>query len=327
MPRLDVASLLRALDRAEEPTDSWLVGVAVATRRLRGGRHGSAVFRFAVEGDYEGCRSWSVPTGEEFGLDLGAYADRLDRAQIEFYFRPQAIAGLARKALLARVDVEDLLQRDLLRTGAEDITFMCASDGAQGVCIHVPTAAGVLPARQRSLLEGTAAQLDAGLRVRGAMDRAGPEAVVSEDAALLSPEGRVLGVGERLAKHTPLARLREILEARERVKRAGRAGDLEAQVGWVGVVNGEWSFVDIEDRAGRRSVVVARTPAAFRAERRLSQRERQVVEHVARGGSSKEIGLTIGMSEANVAKILARALAKLGLRSRAELVRARGLFD
>ncbi len=315
-----MVSLLRALDRTELSTEEWIAEVAIALRKLRRGRVGCSAFRFEVRPDYSRADSWSVVTGEEFGLDIATYLDSFDRDQLRFFSRPQRASGMARAALLERADVEDLLDRDLGRVGASDLTYLCVCDGIRGVCIHVPTISNPLTRQQADLLASTATQLDTSLRLRTVLDGELPN-----DAALLTPSGDVLAVGSHLAAHTPLPKLREVLAAREDSRRDGDDPDRRAR--WIGLVDGEWSFVDLYDRDGRRNVVVARTPPELREVRRLDERERQVVEHVSRGGSSKEIGLTLGLSEATVARILARGLSKLGLASRADLVRVRAIFD
>jgi len=79
-------------------------------------------------------------------------------------------------------------------------------------------------------------------------------------------------------------------------------------------VSGGREFVDAtrkepESRAGRR----------FRS--LLSPREQLVVRQVARGHTNREIAASLGVSEKTVETFRARACKKLGLASRAELVR------
>ncbi len=54
---------------------------------------------------------------------------------------------------------------------------------------------------------------------------------------------------------------------------------------------------------------------------KLTHRELEVVEHIAHGRTHKEIASVIGISEKTVATYRERAAEKLGLKTRAELVR------
>ena len=65
-------------------------------------------------------------------------------------------------------------------------------------------------------------------------------------------------------------------------------------------------------------------------ERELSERELEVLRHLAAGRSPKEIGARLGVSPKTVSTYRARIVAKLGLESTAELVRFamdQGLLD
>ena len=53
----------------------------------------------------------------------------------------------------------------------------------------------------------------------------------------------------------------------------------------------------------------------------LSPRERQVVAYVAQGDSNKLIAYQLGISLGSVSNTLSRAIAKMGLRTRRELIR------
>ena len=54
---------------------------------------------------------------------------------------------------------------------------------------------------------------------------------------------------------------------------------------------------------------------------RLTERERQVVAFLALGRSTKEIAYVLGISDSTTRVLLGRAAARLGVRSRDELVR------
>lgn len=79
----------------------------------------------------------------------------------------------------------------------------------------------------------------------------------------------------------------------------------------------EAAFAGEEQRAsrGQRQLQAAEKLAS------LTQREREVLEHAARGMHAKEIGAALGISPRTVEVHKARVMAKLGVRNVAELVR------
>ena len=80
-------------------------------------------------------------------------------------------------------------------------------------------------------------------------------------------------------------------------------------------------FVDPSTAQDVVAELVARSPAAESAARhRLSAREKQVLVHLARGYTNREIAEWLGVSVKTVETHRARLCRKLGFRTRAELV-------
>jgi DNA-binding NarL/FixJ family response regulator len=90
---------------------------------------------------------------------------------------------------------------------------------------------------------------------------------------------------------------------------------------WRGIASGRWSIAETFVDKGRRYLLVRRTPAGQERRRALTARERDVAERVCLGLSNKEIGYELGIAVPTVSGRLARALRRLGLRSRVELAR------
>ena len=61
-------------------------------------------------------------------------------------------------------------------------------------------------------------------------------------------------------------------------------------------------------------------------ERSISQRERQVIDLLASGTSSKAVGYDLGLSPSTVSTHVTSALAKLGVRTKVELIRLHALL-
>ncbi|QSQ21957.1 hypothetical protein JY651_43585 [Pyxidicoccus parkwayensis] len=86
-----------------------------------------------------------------------------------------------------------------------------------------------------------------------------------------------------------------------------------------GVLSGRWVLVDRFEQDGRR-FLVARERGAARGVAALSPREREVVTCALRGLSNKAMAYDLALTESTVATHLRRAMAKLGVSSRTELI-------
>lgn len=103
-----------------------------------------------------------------------------------------------------------------------------------------------------------------------------------------------------------------------RVERTRDEATPEAVETWAGLLSGRWSLVRAQHLGTRtRYLAVENPPGGLRS---LTSAELEVVERVRRGQTSKEIALDLHLEESTVATSIARALGKLGLQTREELV-------
>lgn len=96
--------------------------------------------------------------------------------------------------------------------------------------------------------------------------------------------------------------------------------DARAEAFWLALLSGQWSDVERIETGDRAVLLAKRCPPEIARERALSKRERLIVERIARGATSRSIGVVLQLSESAVSAALGRALGKLGLRNRAQLV-------
>jgi DNA-binding CsgD family transcriptional regulator len=89
---------------------------------------------------------------------------------------------------------------------------------------------------------------------------------------------------------------------------------------WSPLTGARWTLVDGFERGGARYVIARENQADVRGLNLLTERERQVVALLAIRASTKEIAYALGISDATVRVLLARAATKLGVRSRAALL-------
>jgi DNA-binding CsgD family transcriptional regulator len=116
-------------------------------------------------------------------------------------------------------------------------------------------------------------------------------------------------------------RLLERAAAAEREEGRLRASDTQRALSlWRDLVEGRWRFVERFETAGRRYYVGCENPAGTLALTALSPRERLVVAVVGSGQSEKVAMHALGLGPSAVSSLLKAALAKLGMRSRTDLV-------
>jgi DNA-binding CsgD family transcriptional regulator len=136
--------------------------------------------------------------------------------------------------------------------------------------------------------------------------------------AVLTPNGKV-----HHARNDEIAKARgELQRAVGEIERTrGARHEREPLQDWRAMVSARWSLVDHFERDGKRYLVAVRNEAPAPALADLTPRERQVVGFALLGHSNKVIAYELGLSASTVGVLLARALKRLGLRSRAELAR------
>jgi DNA-binding CsgD family transcriptional regulator len=161
------------------------------------------------------------------------------------------------------------------------------------------------------------AHLGAALRLRTLVE---PTA----DDAVLTPAGKVLHAeGTTSTQRTSLV---EAVLASERARRRSRRATAdEALSEWTALVQGRWTILETVERDGKRLILARRNRFASQDILGLTSDERDVVWLAAYGHSYKYIAYELGCPIATVAGRLRRAMRKLGVADRTELLRKLGL--
>jgi DNA-binding CsgD family transcriptional regulator len=169
-----------------------------------------------------------------------------------------------------------------------------------------------------SLWRRIAVHLGAGCRLSGraaVCDAEDVECVVTPGGRVLHAAGAATGAREREV-------LRDAVKRVDQARcRRGRADPSKALELWRGLFAGRWSVVEHFDSDGRRFLLARRNDPNTPGASALPLRQRQVLFYAASGWSNKAVGYALGISATTVAIHLARALAQLGMRSRAEWIR------
>jgi DNA-binding CsgD family transcriptional regulator len=141
-----------------------------------------------------------------------------------------------------------------------------------------------------------------------------------EDAeGVFRADGREVQLGgPAVAEREALRRfIRAVDKARAKDYRTGTDSTLDV---WEGLVLGRWSLVDHLDSDGSHYFLAVKNDPDTEVPRALSRREAQVATYAAQSHTNKEIAYELGLSVSTVASHLSKALTKLGLGSRTELV-------
>lgn len=196
--------------------------------------------------------------------------------------------------------------------------FLATTATGVACTLHAPSTEFCRPAAlEKRRWSCAAAHLGAGLRLRLAL----AEMQVPPTAeAVLDPSARLLDWVGPAHSTQALDSLREAVKNRERARTRRERSDPDHALSlWEGLVAGRWSLIDRFESDGKRFVVAHRNDPELGDPRGLSRRERQIAEYVGHGRSFKEIAYLLGISASAVSNSAARAIAKLGLESRAEL--------
>jgi len=155
-----------------------------------------------------------------------------------------------------------------------------------------------------------AAHVAAGMRLR--------RHVEPEVEALVRPDGTVDHAEGAATSRSALESLREAVRIRERARTTSDdEGLIEA---WRGLVAGRWSLVDRFDTNGRRVFLARRNDPREAKHVALTQLEVNVARLASVGHSNKLLAYELGVGESTISTALSRAMSKLGVATRSELV-------
>jgi DNA-binding CsgD family transcriptional regulator len=324
-----------------QDTRAWLAGILEAARPRLDRRVGLVAACYDAR-DFSRLRMLSVAGDVPMPLWSSAFriaAARLSAREVQRSFGSRPF-GTVSGMLGDRFLETNVFARSLRLFGLHDALGINALDPTGFGCI---VGAG-LPERQASspglaeLMAYVGAHIAAGHRLRRQIEQAkrGNKGTRNEAAAsaayllqsaeaILSPDGRVTHATEATRGLAERLMLRAAAASFDRARRRRRRADPAATLAeWKALVGGCWSVVDCFDSDGRRFLIANRNdprpdnvtdPLAA-----LTRRERQVAGYAALGHANKVIAYELGISASSVATHLAQAAAKLGARSRAELI-------
>lgn len=174
-----------------------------------------------------------------------------------------------------------------------------------------------------------AAHFGAGYRLRRAIDAAAAGSAAPADdlphgaEVIIDPlHFRVTEARGKAKTRPALSALREAARQADRARGRMRKKDPEKALEmWTALVRGRWSTVDWFDADGRRYLLGVPNPPGVSDPRGLTEREMQVLSYVFFGLTNKMVGYHLGISKGRVSALLSSSMRKLGVETRAQLIR------
>jgi len=314
----DPVDVIEAAYRVEQTPADWLADVHGVVERSFGN---AAVFAYFVDCSGGGFRRWeqrwspaTPPEVVALSPEYDAYVPLPVRRAIHMF----APAG-SNDDLPEPSENSDWFVRETARWRVLGVNALDAS--LKGCCFSRwqlrAASARVAPAEIEHWSR-LAAHLAAGARLTHALSDLNP---IDRAEAVLDAGGKLLHASGLARSQLARDALREAARTQDRARTRGRR-TVDAVAAWEALVKGRWSIVDHFDHDGRRLVVAQPNAPEAVSRRSLSPRESQVAGAAALGHSNKLIAYELGLAPSTVAKLLARARAKLGVRSRVELIAA-----
>jgi DNA-binding CsgD family transcriptional regulator len=310
-----------ALEREDEP---WLRGVSLATREVWG-RPAPIFSSFFDATDPRQFRPTLVVT------------DGVSDALAAAFFRTIALVSPAIVARVFRRFVAGTLRRAApeLAPGFAETEPLGVGDGMAIVGVD-PNGLGCsvalvlprpydAPPEELSILRRMANHVGAAFRCRlrlAAEQSARARVDLTAGAeAVLNPAGKVLHAEGSARTRAAQESLKDALRAFDRARTRGGARKAIAAIQrHRPLVDARWTLVDTYERDGARFVVARENEAAVRGLKGLTARERQVAAFLALGHSTKEVAYELGISDSTTRVLLSRAITKIGVKTRQELI-------
>jgi DNA-binding CsgD family transcriptional regulator len=172
---------------------------------------------------------------------------------------------------------------------------------------------------QRDLFRRLATHIATAYRLQRKVNGDGGTGAHDDAEAILTPVGHVEHA--KIAAQPVETRqcLTLAVKQRERIRHA--TNDTERILRRSkGLVDARWTLLDHYDSEGKRYILARENAPKPLGPARLSERERQVAALAALGRSNKLIAYELGLAHPTVRVLMARACAKLGAKTRIELI-------
>lgn len=317
-----VVEVVEAAYRLKQDDDTWLREIAQSALPLLGRGLGAHAYVYDLSNDDkfrtlshvtvdadEGWRSnWQMLLGSQEGREF-----------LHMVHRHQPRVSTLGAFMNRSGGDNPFVMEMMRRSGYGDFISLNALDPS-GVGVFV----GIPDSKRAELDEDVLARwarvgahIASALRLRRQLDQRDP---IDGADAILTPNGNIESLDAGDVDDEGREALRVAARAVESARGESKSADDTALDLWQVLHSARWTLVDRFEENGRRYLVARRNVPDVRAPQRLSERERQVLAYAAMGQGNKEIAYELGLSVPSVATYLARAMGKLGVETRVELI-------
>jgi DNA-binding CsgD family transcriptional regulator len=319
--RPDLVSILEAAYVMDAPTRTWLKGLMDAIRPHAEDGLGIGAYLYDTSQRPFQIQELIV---EDCPIDDAGMSKLLDSANDSFVRQSWLVPSAATSSETPGYDTLPAVEQVFHKNGIRDVLVINALDPV-GIGCWIGA-----PLRELKRLEGeererwgrVAAHVRAALRLRLRLtlrpEPAAEAATSGAAEAVLTPEGKVAHA-EAPAERS-LDALRAAVLGIERARGELRHDAERALPSWKALVQARWTLVDDFQADGKRYLLARTNSLAATSLELLTPRERQIAACVAMGHTNKETAYELGLSHSTVRVLVARACAKLGVRSREELI-------
>jgi DNA-binding CsgD family transcriptional regulator len=321
-PPRDTIQLLEALYALEQPRHEWFRGVLEAAGPVFDRGAGVGMLLYDISGSLPVVDAMGgvnlPPENLQMGRDVhgraafaraivSSYRNKVCATLPEHVDDPEVL--LAMRERYARVGLQD----QILINGANTSGLGCAMYAFSKTCIQ-------LRASERNMLTWIATHLSAAYRLQRKLEQQ-PAAADRAVEAVCSVDGRI----EHAESEARASEARRSLSAAVRLREKARVASTRSEqqheaCAWQPLVAGRWSLLDAYEPNGKRYITAHENAPHRPGQAALSARERQTASLAALGHSNKVIAHDLGLAHSTVRVLLARAAAKLGVSTRAELL-------
>ncbi len=319
----DMMKILTAVYDVGRTKESWLTGVLRAVSSTLDPGAGVGGLLYDISGDNqlnaEVMEGVGIPDGwREVGLAM--HRDPRWIPRIVAGYRSMLCATLAEA--VPDPQVRETLRGDhYARHGVGEQIYINGADCSGKGCVLFLFARGsiILSEPLRDLLSRLATHLSTAYRLQRRLATT-DETTFGRIHAVLTPNGLVDHADAATSSSEARKSLRLAVLQRESARNSVAVNAERVVRSLKGLVDARWTLVDHYESGGKRYVVARENAPQPLGPSRLSQRERQVVALAVLGRSDKLIAYELGLAYSTVRVLMARASAKVGARTRPELI-------
>lgn len=325
MAKADLLSIVDAAYRMELEDSAWLAGLAEAVLPHLDDGFGVAAFEFYRPGNglpkvVQRCHL-GIP--DKLAAIYPTIFQTMDPEIRQRPFRMgPCITGSQMMGMRREFLDEPHMKQYAQKFGMYDSFWITAAEpSGRGCGFHAGRSRLTRASPAQVLRWGRiAAHLATAVRLRHALK--GPASGrAAEPEAVFDPGGKIYdATGQARSEHAREL-LRHAVRMLEKSRGPLRTKDPEKSLAIrKALVAGRWSLIDQIEQNGERYIVARQNEPTAPGPALLSKREKEIVGYVQLGHHDKLIAYELGITPSTVRVLLGRAKAKLGVRSRKELL-------